>query len=68
MSHPESDAVREIRRLRAFPGNCAEANALLDEAIRVQIAAERGDTAPKRSRTPEWLSQALNEGDGVYRP
>lgn len=20
------------------------------------------------TKTPEWLSQALNEGDGVYRP
>jgi hypothetical protein len=23
---------------------------------------------PQRGGTPEWLSQALNEGDGVYRP
>lgn len=23
---------------------------------------------PKKPTTPEWLSQALNEGDGTYKP
>jgi hypothetical protein len=26
------------------------------------------DQILRTSITPEWLSQALNEGDGVYRP
>lgn len=46
----ESDAVREIRRLRSLPGNCPEANALLDEAIRVQLAAE----APTATAALNW--------------
>ncbi len=30
-----------------------------------------GDSAKKKERkakTPRWLGEALNEGDGVYRP
>ena len=29
-----------------------------------------GDEKPKerKATTPDWMSQALNEGDGVYRP
>lgn len=37
---PESEAVQAIRKLRGMPGNCPEANQLLDEALRVQLAAE----------------------------
>jgi hypothetical protein len=36
----ESALVEEMRRLRAFPGNCDLANQLIDLAIAVQIEAE----------------------------
>lgn len=41
----DSEAVQAIRRLRAMPGNCPEANQLLDEALRVQLAAESAGTS-----------------------
>ena len=34
-------AVEAIRRIRRIPGNCAEANAMIDLALAVQLAAER---------------------------
>lgn len=36
----ESELVQQMRRLRARPSNCHEANALIDRAIAAQIAAE----------------------------
>lgn len=41
LSRPmDSEAVQAIRKLRAMPGNCPEANQLLDEALSVQLTAE----------------------------
>lgn len=36
---------------------------------RVLTCTDEGDdTTELRRVTPEWLSQAMNEGDGAYRP
>ena len=37
------------------------------EALAKEVRQLRVENA-KLKREPEWLSQALNEGDGVYRP
>lgn len=51
-SQPESELVRHMRRLRARPSNCPEANHLIDQAIAVQIAAEERsrNAAPRKLR------------------
>jgi hypothetical protein len=33
----------------------------------VVVEAEK-DERKRKAHTPEWLSQALNEGDGSYKP
>ena len=37
-------------------------------SIKVDDVKAICELALNSTRTPEWLSQALNEGDGVYRP
>ena len=37
---------------------CRDMAIYVRQSVKEEIAAER----------PDWLSQALNEGDGVYRP
>ena len=32
------------------------------------VTPAREPEKKRKAHTPEWLSQALNEGDGVYRP
>ena len=32
------------------------------------VVTQKKDERKRKAHTPEWLSQALNEGDGVYRP
>jgi hypothetical protein len=32
------------------------------------VVTKEKDERKHKAHTPEWLSQALNEGDGVYRP
>lgn len=49
-THPESEAVQAIRKLRAMPGNCPEANSLLDEALRVQLQADGVDAEQESNR------------------
>jgi hypothetical protein len=39
----------------------------LGEPWRIEYTKIRGLGA-NQSHEPEWLSEALNEGDGVYRP
>lgn len=52
----ESELVRHMRRLRARSSNCPEANALIDQAIAVQIAAEKRAGTKAHQPNPAWVS------------
>lgn len=45
---------------------------VIEDAIAIdpkfQKRYENRTHSGKKATTPEWLSQVLNEGDGVYRP
>ncbi len=43
------------------------AGSIVDAAVDIAVM-EMTETMKKDKSTPEWLNQALNEGDGVYRP
>lgn len=56
-------AVREICVAYGNAPSCTGGTAELADILRELLEAH-----DNRKSQPEWLSQALNEGDGVYRP
>lgn len=65
----QEDAQREPlqRAINAEMELLALKSVKLPSQIKARMMADR-EKAEKKCGTPEWLSQALNEGDGTYKP
>ena len=49
-------------------GNCWLYNDCEKSRVEVMTLEAKASRMPITGHEPEWLSEALNEGDGVYRP
>jgi uncharacterized HAD superfamily protein len=57
----------QLAELDALTDRLRENRERIDKNLR-EIADEQREIAETLRKQPKWLSEALNSGDGVYRP
>lgn len=65
MHDNQKELIKDLEMLEQMTINNTD---LFLHVSRVADLARGGYYHMKKSKTPQWLDESLNEGDGVYRP